>query len=141
MTSRQLLTAALLSALLPVPLVAQQPAPQRNTVVVSSWKCAWNRLDRVAKISDSLAKPIAQELVNEGRLINFGMLVHDWADEWNVVFYYTARDKPTFFAAWQEFLSRFSQRHPNAPPLTDFCADHRDNIYAAQFATTPAPSR
>lgn len=121
----------------------QQPAPPR-TVVVSSWKCNWDSLGRISRITDSLLVPIARELINEGHWASFGLLLHDWADEWNVVYYYAAPDRQRFFAGWAEFIRRFQQRHPTAPPLTRMCSEHKDNIYSwgpRVDAAAPSPPR
>ncbi|MCH8123856.1 MAG: hypothetical protein IH853_12135 [Bacteroidetes bacterium] len=137
MTYRPILFLALACLLAPTLSLAQESEP-RPTVALSSWKCDWTKLGTIAQLSDSLWVPIEQELVNEGKLTNYGMLIHDWADEWNVVFYRTAVDKTAFFEARAEFGRRFTERHPDAPSLTDYCTEHKDNIYVLRSFTMGA---
>ena len=137
MTHRLILFLALACLLAPTISLAQESEP-RPTIVLLSWKCDFAQLGTIAQVSDSLMIPIAQELVDEGKLLNHGMLIHDWADEWNVVFYYGAADKTAFFSAWAEILSRLNERHPDAPAITDYCTEHKDNIYTLRTFTTDA---
>lgn len=115
---------------------AQQEAP---TVGVSYWKCDWGELGNIGQVTDSLYTPIMQELVDEGTIMNFGMLTHQWGDEWNVVFYITAPDTPTYLEASREAVDRFEERHPDVLNLTEVCSEHKDNIYTLRTATG-APS-
>lgn len=100
-----------------------------STLVVSQWKCDWDQLGHIAATTDSVLRPIWQELVDEGQLQSAGMFNHEWGDEWNVGFYYVADDKQTFFGAWDEFMRRMQEGHPDLPSLTEYCGEHRDNIY------------
>jgi hypothetical protein len=109
------------------------------TVGVSYWKCNFAHMGKLTGAADSLLAPIAQELVDEGSLYAFGTLTHTWGDEWNLVFYWTAEDIPAFLDAWQEMTRRINERHPDAFPITDYCTDHKDNIYT-QVAGTQPPS-
>ena len=129
---------ALAGLFAPTLSLAQESEPF-PTIVLSSWKCDWTKLGTIAQSNDSLRTPIAQELVNEGKLINYGMLTHDFADEWNVVTYRTAADKTAFFEAAAELNRRFTERHPDAPSLTDYCTEHKDNIYVLRTFTTDTP--
>jgi len=136
MLRRSTLFLALVCLVAPAESFAQDSDQAPTTVVTLSWKCDIMMLGAIARETDSLTVPIAQELIDEGLLVNYGLLLHDWADEWNVVFYWTAADKAAFFSAWSEMNSRFGERHPDAPTtLTDSCTDHKDNIYRlATFA-------
>lgn len=135
---RRLILFIALACLLAPTLSLAQESQQPTTVVVSYWKCDYSKLGTIVQVVDSLVIPIAQELISEGKLVSHGMLTHQWGDEWNVVFYYTAADKAAFFSAWTELISRFNERHPDVPPLTDYCTEHKDNIYRLRAATTPA---
>ncbi len=137
MIRRLILFIALAGLFAPTVSLAQE-SQQPTTVAVEYWKCDYSKLGIIAQVTDSLVIPIAQELVNEGRLVSYGMLTHNWGDEWNVVFYQTAADKTAFFSAWTEINSRFNERHPDVPPLTDYCTEHKDNIYTLRAVTTPA---
>ena len=62
---------------------------------------------------DSVWTPIAQELVNEGKLIYLQLLRHNWSDEWSFLYYYRARGIPSFLEAWGGPVSRVRGRHPD----------------------------
>jgi len=111
---------AVLFCILPATALAQE-APdteeaQNPTIGVNYWKCDWAR-------------------VNEGEISGGGMLTHQWGDEWNVVFYMTAPDTPSYLTAFQEAGRRFEERHPDATPITEYCSEHKDNIYTLRSAT------
>ncbi len=134
MMHRYILFIALACLIAPTFAIAQDAPP---TAGVTYHKCT--RVGQLAQVVDSLVTPIAQELVSEGKLMSFGMLAHDWGDEWNVVFYYTAENKAAFFEAWAEMGRRYIGRHPDAPLLSDFCTgEHKDNIYTLRTVTTEA---
>lgn len=119
---------------------SRQPA-RPGVIMVSSQKCA---IDAPAKI-DSISKlafyPVLDEMVKEGRLINWGTLAHDWGDEWNFVIYYTATSNPAFFSAWNEIVRRLEQRRPQfLEEFARLCSEHRDNLYAVMHLSTPVPT-
>ncbi len=41
-------------------------------------------------------------------MLYFQLLRHAWSDEWNFVYYYRAKDIPSFLDAWGEMVSRAS---------------------------------
>ena len=131
--------AGLLAVAVPAGLSAQQMEEEPpGTLVVSQWKCDWDRLGQIAATTDSVLRPIWQDLVDQGRLQSAGSFMHEWGDEWNVGFYYVAPDKQTFFAAWEEYFRRLQEEHPDLPSLTEYCDEHRDNIYTLGPTTDPA---
>ncbi len=65
--------------------------------------------------------------------------MHQWGDEWNLVFYWLADDIPAFLDAWDEMRSRGVERHPDMLNIVDYCTDHKDNIYQ-QVSVTEMPS-
>jgi hypothetical protein len=117
------------------PTVSHAQDSQRETLVLEMWKCQWDKVGVLAQVADSLQVPIAQELIDEGKLLSFGMLAHDFADEWNVVYYTRAVDKAAFFSALSEMNSRLYERHPDVNPWSDLCTEHKDNIYTVRAAT------
>jgi hypothetical protein len=115
--------------------------PAQGTLVVSQNKCALDKQSQVRQMTDSLWIPIAQELVNEGKLTAAGSAYHNWGDEWNVVVWYTATNVTAFHSAFTELFSRVNQRHPTlVPQFFSWCSEHKDNIYSMGKATTPAPA-
>ena len=92
----------------------------------------------VNKAVDSLTAPIWNELMSEGMIMGWGQLNHEWGDEWNCNFYYVAKDKESFFKAWDEFIKRMGERHPGAwGKVTPSFSAHKDNIYYFQQRHNP----
>ncbi len=110
---------------------------QKPTIGLNYWKCNGSELGNIVQSIDSLFLPIAQELVDEGKILGFGTMTHQTGDEWNLVYYITATDAVAFMQGFQESVQRFTQRHPDAAPLTDHCREHKDNIYTFQHFTQP----
>lgn len=137
-TSRSLvLTVAL--ALLGVGLLATPAQAQEEespTVGVSYWKCDWADMEELEQIADSVAAPIYQEMVDEGEIMNWKMMTHQWGDSWNVVFSITAADTPSFLEAFEEANRRIEERHPDLAPLSEYCTEHKDNIYTLSSSTS-----
>lgn len=127
--------AVLLSLAISVNVQAQ------GVLVVSQNKCATDKQQQIRRLQDSLWAPIAQELVNEGKLLAAGSAYHAWGDEWNVVVWYTAANHQSFFDAFDQLFGRMQQRHPTSiAQVMSWCSEHRDNIYVMGRSTTPAPA-
>jgi hypothetical protein len=109
---------------------AQEAGSERLIFVFSSFKCSLAELDNIAQATDSVAVPIAQELVDENKVRNYFTLLHDWGDEWSFVVGWVVEDRVAFFSAWEEWFSRLNERHPDFFPwFFERCTDHKDNIY------------
>ena len=120
--------------------LASTAVEAQGTLVVSQNKCALDKQGQLRQLSDSLWIPIAQELVNEGKLTAAGSAYHTWGDEWNVVVWYTASNITTFLSAFNELIARVNQRHPTLlPQFLSWCSEHKDSFYGQGRATTPAP--
>ena len=119
---------------------SQDEGPE--TLVFSQNRVAMKDMNMVNKIVDSLMAPIWNEIMNEGMIMGWGQLNHEWGDEWNCNFYYSAKDKESFFAAWDEFIKRMSERHPGAwaKVIPSFYA-HKDNIYYFQQRHIAQPTK
>ncbi|MDH3268567.1 MAG: hypothetical protein OEM46_06900 [Ignavibacteria bacterium] len=97
---------------------------------------------KVNKMVDSVFTPILKELVDEGMIYSFGQFNHNWGDEWNVNFWYTAKDMATFDKFWDEYVSRVRNRHPNAFASTvKYFQAHKDNIYTIRGQYPVPPKR
>ncbi|NNG27209.1 MAG: hypothetical protein HKM87_06755 [Ignavibacteriaceae bacterium] len=95
---------------------------------------------KVNKMVDSIFTPILKELVDEGMIYSFGQFNHAWGDEWNVNFWYTAKDMSSFDKFWSEYVSRVSTRHPGAFGSTvKYFQAHKDNIYTIRGQYPPPP--
>ncbi|NNG15115.1 MAG: hypothetical protein HKM89_01455 [Gemmatimonadales bacterium] len=136
---KRLLTLSLAFALLAPAALAAQDGPLPGTIVLSFNKCDLDQVGYLTQLTDSAVVPIAQELVNEGKIFNYGMMTHSWGDEWNVAYYYVVENQQAFFDFWSEFVSRVSERHPNL--FNEFqarCSEHKDSIYGHAAFTAPA---
>ena len=111
-------------------LIAQDENP---TLVLSQNIVNMQDMGRINKVVDSLMAPIWNEIMDEGMIMGWGQLNHEWGDEWNCNFYYVAKDKESFFKAWDEFVKRMGERHPGAwATVTPSFKAHKDNIYYFQ---------
>lgn len=133
---RQLIVAVTVALLLlPVGLEAQ------GTLVVQQNKCALDKQAQIRQLVDSLWLPVAQELVNDGKLLAAGSAYHAWGDEWNVVYWYTASDVNAFHTAYAELFRRASQRNPTLiSSFLAWCSEHKDNIYNMGKSTASVPA-
>jgi hypothetical protein len=128
-------------------LVAPGVVAQGSTLVLSQNKCAPDKQGQIRQLTDSLWIPVAQELVNEGKIISAGSAYHSWGDEWNVVVWYIAKDIATFVAAFNELVGRVEKRHPKLiPQLLSWCTEHKDSFLnmgkvANRAAATGTPAR
>lgn len=104
---------------------------------MSYWKCPLQDVGRLIRQEDSLALPIARELVAEGLWRGTGFMSHDWADEWSVVRWAAADDIPSLIAAFDEQARRRVDRHPDSPESgLNECRAHKDNIYELTSITS-----
>lgn len=108
--------------------------------------CSFNQVHmvdvgKVNKMVDSVFTPILKELVDEGMIYSFGQFNHNWGDEWNVNFWYTAKDMAAFDKFWDEYVKRVRERHPDAfGGVTKYFQAHKDNIYTIR-GQYPPPQR
>lgn len=137
---RLIFTVLVLALLAPVASQAQEEPMEPGTLVVSYWKCEWDGIGTLVQRYDSLSNPINQELVNEGMLYAAGMATHDWADEWNVLYWWITTNKAAFFEARAETNRRFNERNPDPPSdpaFLEICEEHKDGIYNYGPHTVP----
>lgn len=106
--------------------------------------CSFNQVQmsdigKVNKMVDSVFAPILKQLVDEGMIYSFGQFEHYWGDEWNLNFWYTAKDMASFDKFWEEYVSRVNKKHPGAFGATvKYFQAHKDNIYTIR-GQYPAP--
>jgi len=112
---------------------------EQPLLVVSQNQVSLLDVGKVNKIGDSIFVPILKELVDEGFIYSFGQFNHSWGDEWNVNYWYTAKDLASFEKFWDEYVSRISERHPGAfASIVKYNKAHKDNIYTIR-GQYPAP--
>ena len=110
-------------------------------LVVSQNMVSMSDVGKVNKMGDSIFVPILKELVDEGLLYSFGNFNHSWGDEWNVNYWYTAKDMASFDKFWDEYVSRVNKRHPGAfGSVVKYFQAHKDNIYTIR-GQYPAPPK
>jgi hypothetical protein len=69
-------------------------------------------------------------LVEQGKLINWGVLTHAWGDEYNWNTFYVAESHSKFLEAWDEFIKKVIENDPDAMDIIDdWCWEHKDSIY------------
>ena len=107
-------------------LTAQNP-----TVVFTQNKCDYGKLGLLRDKSQQVSAPILNDLVQEGKLLNWGILEHRWGDEWNWNMYYVAKDVPTFLEAFNHFITKATEVDPDfATDVWEVCFEHKDAMYA-----------
>jgi hypothetical protein len=85
---------------------------------------------KVNKMVDSVFTPILKELVDEGYIYSFGQFNHNWGDEWNVSYWYTAKDMASFEKFWDEYVKRVTTRHPSAwPAMVKYFQAYKGTIF------------
>ena len=132
----------LLSYALVLSLIAPAAAAAQGTLVLSQNKCSSGKEGTIRQMIDSLWMPIAQEIVNEGKLTGVGSAYHAWGDEWNVIIWYIANDTPGFLTGFGELARRIQQRHPTLiSQFQAMCTEHKDSIYSLGKSTTSTAQR
>ena len=110
-------------------------------LVTSFNQVQMGKVGTVNNMMDSIFAPILNGLVDEGMLMGWGQFNHAWGDEWNVNFWYTAKDMSSFDAFWSEYVKRVSDKHPDAwGAVVKYFNAHKDNIYVIrkQYSAPPA---
>jgi hypothetical protein len=103
---------------------------EQPVLITSFNMVSMSDVGKVNKMVDSVFTPILKELVDEGMIYSFGQFNHSWGDEWNVNFWYTAKDMTSFDKFWDEYVTRVRERHPTA-----------DNIYTIRGQYPVPPQR
>lgn len=134
------LTLAGLFALPVLALAQEEEADEGNggeVLVISQYKCAYDKLDDVDELWNSRNLPVLQELKDEGMISGAGIYYHWWADEWNMGMWTAAEDIPAFMAAWAEAGRRLNERYPDddTPGMLQLCPEHRDAFYQTGSST------
>jgi len=102
----------------------------QQILVVSQNMVSMSDVGKVNKLGDSIFVPVLKELVDEGYILSFGQFNHNWGDEWNVNYWYVAKDMTAFDTFWNEYTNRVSKRHPGAfGSAVKYFQAHKDNIY------------
>lgn len=116
-----------------------QEGPQPTHIVIRSFQC--NPMGQALQYFQEW-RPVVQEMVAEGKFIDYGILSHAWGDEWNVVDYFLISDLSAYFEHFSELVQRIGAGNaarqggqevlgePARRPFSELCTAHKDNIYA-----------
>ena len=103
---------------------------QSVTVVISKNKCHSNRISELREMMEENGAQVLNDLVSEGKLLNWGVLTHAWGDAYNWNVFYVAETHTKFLEAWSEFISRVVENDPEAADrMGEICWEHEDSIY------------
>lgn len=103
---------------------------QNVTVVFSQNKCKMSKISDLRKMMEENGAAILNDLVEQEKLIDWGVLTHAWGDEYNWNVYYVAETHGQFLEAWDEFITKVRENDPEfADKLWEICWEHKDSIY------------
>lgn len=102
-----------------------------GVVAVRYFQCPFHHQSEAVRRLNENFRPIVEEVIDEGGLLDYGIMTHSWGDRWNVVDYFVAEDLPGFHEAFAETFRRVAERFPDEedPPFGELCPEHKDNIY------------
>lgn len=125
------------------PLVAQgvQEEPGTDWMVVTYYRCDLGTVDDLNDVVQDDLGPVADEMIEEGHITEWGLLNHGWGDLWNFNVYYVAPDIEEFMPFWYEFMETIEERSPGWLELIqEHCHDHKDTIYRRVMSSdSPVP--
>ena len=111
-------------------------AQGQDIVVIEYGKCDGTKMAELRQQADSVWFPTLQELVKEGQFTYAQVLEADMADEWNVVWYYRAKDYDTFWSAYEEWGKRVVEKYPEAwMEYNEHCPEWRRFSYKSTVQT------
>jgi len=103
---------------------------QTVTVVFSQNKCHANKISELRKMTEETSGAVLNDLVEQGKLIDWGVMTHAWGDEYNWNVFYVAETHAKFLEAWNEFITKVGESDPEfAEKLWEICWEHKDSIY------------
>jgi len=129
-----LLVAGILFSAAPV---QGQEAESNPEMVVSYYRCPTSSLDDWQEALETRSLPIYQQLVDEGKITNWGSLRHEWAGYENMILWSTGSDIGSLVDANDEYRDRLQEAYPDADPVG--CGTHRDAFYWVGPNTGPTP--
>lgn len=86
----------------------------------------------VPKVNELVKKltPILNKYLDEGKISGWGQFDHTWGDEWNVNFYFFAKDHASFINFWSEASKEINEKNPGLlGELRSYYKAHKDNMY------------
>ena len=103
-------------------------------VVFSQNKCYLDKVGDLIKSVEEFGE-FANAQVDNGNLSNWGVLTHNWGDEWNYNVYYSAESLQKFQTAFGEIIKNYSEKYPDGmKKFQESCFEHKDSIYSSAYA-------
>lgn len=135
------LSAFLLAIAITLPAVAQDDGmPAKPGFLMFNQNIvAGTDLEKVNQIATEKIGPVLNALVDEGKLTSWGILTHNWGDEWNWNWYVFAENREAFHSAWGEMARRVQEADSETfTQLMGMIEEHKDNFYAVRnFRVAP----
>ena len=101
-------------------------------VTMRYYQCGESQLGAAAAILGGSWRRIAEELIEEGLLLDYRILMRTWGDEWNLVEYYVAEDPEAFRYAYEEIELRHyvtDTSRSQAQRFDTLCPRRKDSQY------------
>jgi hypothetical protein len=93
--------------------------------------CPYENHDKLKELTDSVFGPVLDGMMKEGQLLGWGVLTHDWGDEWNWNGYYVVESHAAFLKFWAAYVEKLNAKHPDwLKQIAGLCTAHKDNIYS-----------
>ena len=113
---------------------ASEASAQTRRMVMRQFKC---NPQAVGVQLFQQRRPVAQDMIEEGKFIDYGVLSHNWGDEWSVADYFIIDNLDDFLTAgtFGEFNRRRNEMveetefEEELPPFGEVCTEHKDNIW------------
>ena len=103
-------------------------------VVYSENKCHQGHMDDLVQMTTDKWGPIMNEVVEEAKWVDWGILEHAWGNEWNWNVYYVAEDRESFFEGWDLMIKKMNEKHPGwFDEFEDWCFEHKDSMHSQRF--------
>lgn len=107
-----------------------QKTPKPGFVVLNQNKIPAANVAKLNEFQDSIAAPILNDLMKEGKLLGWGQLDHAWGDEWNYNIYFITENHRAFLDFYSEYIARMNKKSPGwFQKLAPLFGEHKDNMY------------
>jgi len=113
-------------------LLGEEAAPDLRSefMMLNQNACPTQNLGELQNIAQDYMAPLFADMQAAGEINDWGFLKHAWGDENNFNFYMVTDDHASFVDAWDRFLERSMERHPEViERMIPLCDLHKDNLY------------
>ncbi len=119
------------AAAFPVDIAEAQEVDARPGLIVLSQNiCPFDNVPRLRAMVDSLFAPVLDQLVQDGKLVDWALLSNWWGDDWNWSLTYTAESHEAFLEFWNLYVNQLGARRPGwSDEVVALCTEHRDMFY------------